>query len=344
MNKGFSAGSRREFIKVAGRIAALMCLASTRLFPLRKSSQAQVPDGIPHFRWRSVSLRHLPEMQEWMARLDWAGRLSRDKTWRKYIDAFAYGPPPAAQGARSLIIMATPLRISRIVFQIRGSSRTVRIPSGYVDDGQALADYRDMLCQNGIVPRGSRLEPARLPLKQLAVRSGLAAYGRNNITYVDGYGSFHQLLAFYSEQALEDHWRPLQLLRDCKGCSICLQACPTGAIRRNDFIIDPGRCLTLFNELPDPIPGWIPASAHNALIGCLRCQLTCPGNKEVIGEQWDLGVVSEAETAALLGNSIDARTGEALKARFRRIDGGDNLPYLARNLRLVLGATAAGKP
>lgn len=343
MKKGFLAGSRRDFIRQAGRIVALTCLGSTPLFSLRKSSQALASDLPLRFRWRSVSLRHLPEMQEWMARLDRAGRLSRDKTWRKYIGAFHYGPPPTAERARSLIIMATPLKISRIIFQPGGSRRTVLIPCGYVDDGHTLAEYRDMLYQDGIVPRGSRLEPARLPLKQLAVRSGLATYGRNNIAYVDGYGSFHQLLAFYCELALDDHWRPLQMLRECKGCSICLQACPTGAIRRNDFIIDPGRCLTLFNELPAPIPSWIPSSAHNALVGCLQCQLTCPGDEEVLRDSWDLGTVSERETAALLGGDPDVKTRKALLEKFKRISGGDDLHFIARNLRLVLAAPAAGR-
>jgi epoxyqueuosine reductase len=310
---------------------------------LRKSNPALFPEALPLFRSRSVALRHLPEMQEWMAKLDWAGRLSQDKTWRGYIGAFQYGPPPALKRARSLIIMATPLRISRIVFQPGGKRLTVLIPSGYVDDGNTLADYQNMLYAGGIVPSGSRLEPAKLPLKQLAVRSGLATYGRNNITYVDGYGSFHQLLAFYSEHALEDHWRPLQLLRECKGCSICLQACPTGAIRRNDFVIDPARCLTLFNELPAPLPAWIPPAAHNALVGCLQCQLTCPGDEEVIQDQWDLGEVSEAETAALLSGTPDAISERALKGKFRKIGGGDDLPYIARNLKLVLDAPVAAK-
>jgi hypothetical protein len=52
--------------------------------------------------------------------------------------------------------------------------------------------------------------------------------------------------------------------------------------------------------------------------------------------------VPEAETAALLSGRIDARTGAALKTRFRSIGGGDDLAYIARNLKLVLGAEAGG--
>ena len=81
---------------------------------------------------------------------------------------------------------------------------------------------------------------------------------------------------------------------------------------------------------PDPLPAWIPASAHNALVGCLRCQLTCPGNEERLGQTWDLGEVSEAETTALL-------------EKFKRINGGGDLAYIARNLRLILEAPRGPK-
>jgi epoxyqueuosine reductase len=343
MKKRSAAGSRREFLKQAGRLGALMCLASTRLFPLRKANLAMVPETAPACRSRSVSIRRLPELQEWLARLDREGRLSADPTWRKYIGSFRYTAPATLANARSLVIMAVPLKVARIAFHLGGEKRDVLIPCGYVDDGHSLDDLQDMLYREGIVAAGHRLERARLPLKQLAVRSGLAAYGRNNITYIDGFGSFHQLLAFYTDQALEDHWGKLQMYRLCKGCRICRDACPTGAIRSSDFVIDPARCITLFNEYPDPLPAWIPAAAHNALVGCLHCQLTCPGNEELVGQTWDLGDVSEAETTALLGGDPDAKTRQALLEKLRRIDGGDNLPYIARNLRLVLDAPRGPK-
>ncbi|MEE9378294.1 MAG: hypothetical protein V3V33_09695 [Candidatus Lokiarchaeia archaeon] len=45
---------------------------------------------------------------------------------------------------------------------------------------------------------------ARLPQKTLAVRSGLAEYGRNNITYIPGMGSFHRLTTLYSDFPTEE--------------------------------------------------------------------------------------------------------------------------------------------
>jgi epoxyqueuosine reductase len=332
--------TRREFLKQAGRMGVLMCLAADRLFSLRKTNMAVEPETGSTFQYRTVSAQHIPELKAWMDKLDKAGRLSANKTWRSYVGSFQYAAPNIMANARSLIVMSTPLKIAKIIFNDAGRKHTVLIPAGYVDDGLRLADYQNMLFNHGIVAKESKLELARLPLKQLAVRSSLAEYGKNNITFVEGYGSFHQLLAFYSEQLLEDHWGRLKMLRQCKGCSICIKECPTQAIRENDFIIDPARCITLYNELPDTMPDWIPASAHNALIGCLKCQFTCPGDEDVVKDFWDLGEVSEAETAALLSAKIDAETERSLKDKLKRIGGGDNLPYIARNLKLVLNTCA----
>ncbi len=333
--------TRREFLRRTAQVTAFLGLAG-RSFPARASGVGPVP-GADGFRWRSVSVRHLPELRGWMDKLDREGRLSADKTWRGYIGSFQYSPPPGMPAARSLVVMSVPLANAVITFQGSGRRQRVWVPSGYADDGRGLDDFRGMLYAAGIVGNDDDLPRARLPLKQLAVRSGLAAYGRNNITYVDGYGSFHQLLAFYCRRPLEDHWGALRMLPECKGCSVCLRECPTGAIRSQDFVIDPARCLTLYNELPAPMPDWVPATAHNALVGCLKCQLRCPANEEVKARTVDLGEVPEAETAALLSGRLDEPLAQALQKRLSRISGSEDLAYIARNLKLVLGA-AGPKP
>jgi epoxyqueuosine reductase len=332
--------NRREFLKQAGSLGALMCLSASRLFSLKKTNLTTEKETRATSQFRTVAVGHIPELKAWMDRLDQAGKLTANKTWRRYIGSFQYAPPRDLPSARSLIVMATPLKIAKIIFNAAGRKHTVLIPSGYIDDGLKLADYQNMLYQNGIAAKGSKLERARLPLKQLAVRSGLATYGKNNITFVDGYGSYHQLLAFYSEQELEDHWGRLKTLRLCKGCTVCMKACPTQAIRESNFVIDPEKCITLYNELPDPLPDWVPDNAHNALVGCLKCQYTCPGNEELKNNVWDLGEVSEAETALLLENRTDAQNERSLRAKLQRISGGDDLPYIARNLKLVLKTRA----
>lgn len=333
--------TRRDFLKRSWLLGAGIGLAANRAFPAQRNSPGPMPER-EDFRWRSVALAHLPEVRSWLERLDRAGRLSNDRTWRSYIDSFQFEPPPQAAGARSLIILSLPLRVATMTFHTEGGPMRLAIPAGYVDDGRTLEDYRNLLRRAGIAAPGDKLERARLPLKLLAVRSGLAAYGRNNLAYVDGYGSLHQLLAFYSLRSPGDTWRPLRLMAECKGCSLCQKNCPTGAIRTGTFILDPARCLTLFNERPSPLPAWIPPTAHNALVGCLKCQSACPANEEGLDETWDLGTLDRRETAALLTGKTDATLATTLKQRLSRISGGDDLAYIGRNLRLLLAGGGGG--
>ena len=70
-----------------------------------------------------------------------------------------------------------------------------------------------------------------MPWKLLAVRSGLAQYGKNNITFIQGLGSFYRLVAFISDlPCAEDNWGEFKSLDDCRNCDACTKACPSGAI------------------------------------------------------------------------------------------------------------------
>ena len=117
----------------------------------------------------------------------------------------------------------------------------------------------------------------------LAVRSGLAAYGRNNVTYVTGLGSFHRLSAFYSDMPCDgDEWHELRLLDRCVKCRLCHRLCPTGAIARDRFLLHAERCIVFHNEKPwtVPFPAWLDPAWHNCLVGCLLCQAKCPENRD----------------------------------------------------------------
>jgi len=54
-------------------------------------------------------------------------------------------------------------------------------------------------------------------------------------------------------------------------------------------------------------PEWVPPDAHNALIGCMRCQKACPYDKDVADWYEDRGEFSEQEVAYLLKASSGVR-------------------------------------
>jgi epoxyqueuosine reductase len=124
-------------------------------------------------------------------------------------------------------------------------------------------------------------EAKRLPLKRLAVQGGLARYGRNNITYIDGLGSNFSYRAFFTDLPPEVcDLQPVQTAERCERCRACLNACPLGAIQADSFLIDNERCLSYFNESGDPFPGWVPPAVHHSLYDCIRCQIVCPMNRD----------------------------------------------------------------
>jgi len=145
-----------------------------------------------------------------------------------------------------------------------------------------------------------------LPQKRLAVRSGLAEYGRNNICYVEGMGSLITLFAFISDMPCDKEytWREVKNMDICEKCNMCLNNCPTGAILADRFLIDNEKCLTSFNEFgTDPFPDTVPKSAHHRVVGCSRCQQMCPGNKERFENITESVKFSEEETTLLLSGT-----------------------------------------
>ncbi len=120
-------------------------------------------------------------------------------------------------------------------------------------------------------PKSCSVTRAFLPLKLLAVQSGLGRYGRNNVCYVPGMGSFFQLAAYYSNmQARTDFWQEPKAMPICENCHACHLNCPTRAISNDRFLLNAEKCLVFHNEKRGNIPfaDWIDPSWHNCLIGC----------------------------------------------------------------------------
>lgn len=142
---------------------------------------------------------------------------------------------------------------------------------------------------------------AKLPAKTLAVIAGLAQYGRNNICYVEGMGSFVSLLPYCTDIPFDaDTINEQPVMPACQTCRACLHACPTGSIMEERFLINADRCLTALNENPGLFPEWVDPAWHNAIIGCVHCQLACPANKDVAGWALEHVEFSPEETEAIL--------------------------------------------
>lgn len=291
------------------------------------------------YNYATISVEHLDGLQGFIDRLDQDGRLSAHETYRKYIHNARFALPEGFPKAKSIIAFALYVKLMRASFRSQGTAHEVLVPPQYYGLGLPKDAVPDIV-KNEIVP-GSEHRVERLPsghLKLLAVRSGLARYGRNNISYVEGMGSFLQLAAFVTDYEFPDEWTDVAMMPQCETCRICLENCPTGAIREEEFVIDAGRCLPLYNEVPGEFPDWIPPDAHNAYIGCMRCQLPCPANRGVVEDAGRLPDITDEETRAILSEAPDDSALKSAGEKLRiDLTATETLQVVSRNMRALLG-------
>ncbi|GAK59721.1 iron-sulfur cluster-binding protein [Candidatus Vecturithrix granuli] len=250
------------------------------------------------YQGRMISVEHLAELQTEIEQRYYQGEMAREVYDEEPCKKFEFTNPAALPEARSLIIAAAPQPPVEATFHVNGQPFPALIPPTYFFYTDASIHQ---LLDSVLGPEGYHLVKARLPLKLLAVRSGLAQYGRNNITYIPGMGSFHRPVAFYTDLPCEtDSWGAAAFMPRCSTCQVCCKICPTGAITPDRFLIHAERCLTLHNESDRDFPEWIDPAWHNCIIGCLECQSSCPANKDVAARTDHKAQFSEEETALLL--------------------------------------------
>ncbi len=289
--------------------------------------------GKQGFQGKIISIEHVGELEtEIMTRYQ-KGLLDPD-LYDAYLASFDFACHQKLKNARSLIIVTVPQPQIRVTFIQKDKTYPVFIPPTYynaIDN-----DVADFL-KADLKPQGYQLKKVRLPEKLLAVRSGLAQYGKNNITYVKGMGSFQRPVVFISDYpCAEDSWSEATILEHCENCSACLKACPTNAIVSDRFQLYAERCLTFHNESSKAFPQWLPPSWHNCLVGCMICQKVCPANKAVV--KWiEAGAAFDGEeTDLILNGDSEQRLPRETVAKLKKLDMIRYYDVLGRNLRMLI--------
>ena len=174
--------------------------------------------------------------------------------------------------------------------------------------------------------------------RDAAVRAGLAFSARNTMAIVPGEGSFVALGAIVTDAELE----PAEELvpPGCGSCTLCLDACPTGALIEPG-VLDATRCLSTTTQSRGPVPADHAAALEDRVYGCDICQDVCPWNAGPARRGADLpehpgAWVSLSEWLEL--------PGEELLARHAHLYVPDRDPrYLRRNALIALGNAPAGQ-
>jgi len=175
--------------------------------------------------------------------------LNERQMWALSFSDFKGIPPKSL----SIIIIAVPNPLTvTFAFTRNGKDYTLQRPAA-----KSLGNTRTYIMK-AIKEAGFTVKVAtRLPLKRLAVQSGLAEYGRNNISYAKGIGSYMSLTALATDIPCEPNvWRAPVVSPACEGCDLCLHNCPSGAINHDGFLLNSQKCTR-----------------------CSKCQDCCPMNE-----------------------------------------------------------------
>jgi epoxyqueuosine reductase len=169
------------------------------------------------------------------------------------------------------------------------------------------------------------------------VRAGVGFYGKNTMLITRRHGSW-VVLGTLVTTAVVEATAPLAL--DCGSCTLCIDACPTGALDEPG-LVDATKCLSYWTQAPAAIPG-LSAELGAQVYGCDICQDVCP---------WNRGIESAARMArrppapSLSVRLTDWLEGAAFpRQHFERLYVPRNDARYLRAMRSLLSGGRAPRP
>ncbi len=117
------------------------------------------------------------------------------------------------------------------------------------------------------------VDTARIVDRAVAQRAGTGWYGKNTNVINPIFGSWILLGEILTSLDLEPD-QPLR--KHCGACTLCIHACPTGALT-GPYELDNNRCISYLTiEHRGPIPRELRALIGEWVFGCDVCQDVCP--------------------------------------------------------------------
>ncbi len=169
--------------------------------------------------------------------------------------------------------------------------------------------------------------------REAAFRAGIGFYGKNTLLITQRHGSWVVLGTLVTDVELEP---ATPLGTDCGSCTLCIDACPTGALDEAGTL-DATRCLSYWTQAPSEIPVEYRAAIGASLYGCDICQDVCPWNRGVEKRRGGQPSPSGAQPTVSLLEWLED-DGRELVERYDRLYVPRNDPrYLRRNALLVAG-------
>jgi epoxyqueuosine reductase len=171
--------------------------------------------------------------------------------------------------------------------------------------------------------------------REAAARAGVGFYGKNTMLITRRHGSWVVLGTLVTDVELV---RTPALRAGCGECTLCIDACPTGALDEPGTL-DATKCLSYWTQAPRAIPEGYRAELGSQVYGCDICQDVCPWNRGV-AKRRDEGAGS-ADGHVDLVEWLEA-DGRALVDSYDRLYVPRKDPrWLRRNALVALGNTGS---
>jgi epoxyqueuosine reductase len=164
-----------------------------------------------------------------------------------------------------------------------------------------------------IVQTRSFVDDSALLERAVAERAGIGWFGKNTNILTQAHGSWVFLgylltdLELYPDESLK---------KSCGECTLCIPACPTGAIVA-PYVLDARRCISYLTiENRGSIPIDMRTSIGDMVFGCDICQEVCPVNVGVSSGNGSLLGTSKQSTVELV--SLLSMTQEEFSEKFSK--------------------------
>ncbi|HEV2854883.1 MAG TPA: tRNA epoxyqueuosine(34) reductase QueG [Thermoanaerobaculia bacterium] len=119
--------------------------------------------------------------------------------------------------------------------------------------------------------------------RELAARAGMGAVGKNTMLLHPEGGSWFLLGEIFLSLDVAPATLDPPLTDLCGSCTLCLEACPTGALPE-PYRLDSNRCISYWTiEHRGPLPPEARRAVGSWVFGCDVCQEVCPWNAEPAG-------------------------------------------------------------
>jgi epoxyqueuosine reductase len=261
---------------------------------------------------------------------------------KEWLGGFEYLKGLDTTSLKNLVMVAIPKAAYVLEFEYKGKSGSAIIPPTYVNYRYT---FNKILAEanSAFGTKGHRFELVDAPLKTLAVLTGLAKYGRNNVVYIPEMGSYLQLVGLVTDMIMEPestkNFLHIQdnLMSDCQECSACLKACSTGAIAEDRILLHAEKCYTRFSENAGELPQDILPPSPECIIGCLKCQNICPMNRGKLNRKNTPFSLTEEETSFIVNHfDTEAPLWTTIHQKFTTLQLTEGSEIFARNFQRLV--------